>query len=132
MIRTSKVDNLKINSTGLSAVIHIGDSNHLNTFARVLAIQRQKELYYDNEGNFKLYGIFSRPLPIPPLDEAIRINSVSLNPLIKVGSISAVEVTASSILHIGSSDNIQAEARTLHIRHIETVENNSDQSIEEG
>lgn len=120
--RTSKVDSLKLNSAGIASVIQIGDSKGINSFTRTIAVQREKELFFSNEGNFNVYGIFSYSLPIPPIDEPITIQSTSLNSFIKVGSIDVLAISAASILHIGSSDYIQSEARTLQIRHLEPRE----------
>ncbi len=120
--RTSKVDSLNLDSAGIASVIHIGDSKEINSFTRTIAVQREKELFFSNEGNFNVYEIFSYSLPIPPIDEPITIQSTSLNSFIKVGSIDVLAISAASILHIGSSDYIQSEARTLQIRQLEPRE----------
>nr|WP_184522709.1 spore germination protein GerPE [Bacillus benzoevorans] len=119
--RLSKVDSLHINSAILASVIQIGDSSFINSFSRAIAVHRQKELFFTNEEDFRMHGIFSYSLPLPPIDESISMQFTSLNPIIKVGSIDVTAMSASPVLHIGSSEHIQAEARILHIRQFETA-----------
>lgn len=129
--RTSKVDSLKVDSVGNSSVIQIGDSNVLKAFTRALAVQRQKELFYSLEGNFDSFKIFSYSLPLPAINEPITIQTTALDPMIKVGTIDVIAVASASCIHIGSSEHIQTEARTLHIRQLESTENNSDNATKE-
>ncbi len=119
--RLSKVDSLHIDAAILSSVIQIGDSSIINSFSRAIAVQRQKELFFSYEGDFRLYNIFSYSLPLPPIDEPITMQFTSLNPIIKVGSIDVTAMSSSPVLHIGSSEHVQAEARIMHIRQFETA-----------
>ena len=105
----------------LPLLIQIGDSNEINGLTRALAVQRQREVFFSNEGDFSLFKIFSYPLPLPPINEPITIHTTHLNPIIKVGSIDVLAVSSASFLHIGSTEHIQMETRILHIRQIETV-----------
>ncbi|MCQ6274359.1 spore germination protein GerPE [Bacillus sp. V3B] len=129
--RTAKVDALKVKSAGISSVIQIGDSNVVNAFTRAIAVQRQKELFYSHEADFHLFDLFSKSLPLPSIDEAITTQTTSLNPIIKVGMIDVIGISSSAILHIGNSEHVQTEARVLHIRQLESTENNSDNATEE-
>lgn len=129
--RTSKVDSLKIDSVGNSSVTHIGDSSTINGFSRAMAIQREKELFFSNEGNFDDFRIFTSSLPIPPLDEPICVQSTSINSFIKVGSIDIIGISAAALLHIGNSEHIQMESRILHIRQLEPKEKSSNDSSKE-
>ncbi len=131
MYRTSKVDSLKVDSLALSSIIQIGDSTCITTFTRAIAVQRQKELFYSNEGNFNSFPIFSFQLPIEPIVEPITIGSTSLHPLIKVDSIDIIGMSSSAVLHIGSSRHFQGESRTLHIRQLEHVDENSEKKVEQ-
>jgi spore germination protein PE len=121
--RTSKVNSLKVISARLNSVIQIGDSTRINGFARVIAIQRQKELFFTNEASFESYPFFSYPLSLPAIYEPITICSTSVNPLIKVGSIRIIGISSGSVVHIGSTEHFQAESRALHIRQIESKNN---------
>ena len=44
-----------------------------------------------------------------PITEPINIQSTSLNPLIKVGNIDILGLSAGAVVHIGSSEHIQME-----------------------
>ena len=61
----------------LPLLIQIGDSNEINGLTRALAVQRQREVFFSNEGDFSLFKIFSYPLPLPPIDEPITIQTTS-------------------------------------------------------
>ncbi|KAA9027511.1 spore germination protein GerPE [Niallia endozanthoxylica] len=131
MYRTSKVDSLKVDSSALSSVIQIGDSTCITAFSRAIAVQRQNELFYSNEGNFNSFPIFSFQLPIEPIVEPITIGSTSLHPLIKVGSIDIIGMSSAAVLHIGNSRHFQGESRTLHIRQLEHVDENNEKKVEQ-
>ena len=64
-----------VKSVILASTIQIGDSNEINGLARVLAVQRQREVFFSNEGDFSLFKIFSYPLPLPPIDEPLTIHT---------------------------------------------------------
>ena len=122
LTRISKVGNIKVKSVIFASTLQIGDSNEINGFARVLAVQRQREVFFSNEGDFSLFKIFSYPLPLPPIDEPLTIHSTSPNPIIKVGSIDVTALSTSSFMHIGSTEHIRMETRILHIRQIEPLD----------
>jgi spore germination protein PE len=129
--RTSKVNSLKVTSALFSSVIHIGDSKVIHGFSRVIAVQREFELFYANEANFDAYEIFSRTLPVAPITEPITIHSRSLNSLIKVGNINITGISVGAVLHIGSSENAQMEARTINIRQLQPRKKNTDNTDKE-
>lgn len=128
--RLSKVDSFKLVSGALASTIQIGDSNEISGFTRAIAIQRQREVYYSFEADFSLFNIFSYPLVSPPIDEPITIHTTNVNPVIKVGTLDVLAVSSSSFLHIGSTERVGLEARILHIRQIETIDEPSE-NIEE-
>ena len=122
LTRVSKVDNVKVKSIIFGSYIQIGDSNEMNGLARILAVQRQREIFYSNEGDFSLFKIYSYPLPLPPINEPLTIHTTSPNPIIKVGSIDVTALSTSAFMHIGNTKHITMETRVLHIRQIETVD----------
>ena len=67
-----------------------------------------------------LFLIVCSPLT-PPVDD-VEMQTTSLHPIIKVGTIDVLALSSSAILHIGNSEHIQSETRILHIRQVETVE----------
>lgn len=131
LTRISKVGSVHVKSVLITSTIQIGDSNEMNGLARVLAVQRQREVFYSNEGDFSLFKIFSVPLPLPPINEPLTFHTTSLNPIINVGSLDVTALSTSAFLHIGNTEQIRMEARVLHIRQIETVDGSSNQTREE-
>ncbi len=116
--RTSYVNHLDVKVVSYSSILQIGDSCIINGLSRALAVQREEEIEYGREGNFASYSIFSEPIPLLPITEDITYLSRHLNPIIKVNKINVIGFSASSILHIGSSQNIYLEARVKHIRQL--------------
>lgn len=116
--RQSIVDHLKVVSLAYSAVIEIGDSNMILPNSRALAVQRQFEIFYGNEGNFDTYQIFNRPIPVPDITERIMIKRMNEAPTIHVHSVKVLAGAFSSVIQIGSTNIITGEARVKHIRQL--------------
>lgn len=116
--RISLVKNIKINSVLFSSIVQIGDFNIGNVKSKVLAVQREIPIFLTNEGNFEVYPLFSRPIPIPVMDGSIRHHVVHQSPFIKVKNIKINGISASSIFQVGSSHWIESEARVKHIRQL--------------
>jgi spore germination protein PE len=123
--RVSKVDYLKVNSVGSASFLQIGDSNLIHSVTRALAVQRQKELFFGNEGDFRLFPIFNRLIPLTPILAPITMHPTPFSPPIKVGRIDIIAVASASIVHIGSSEHIQIETRIKHIRQFDTTADSS-------
>jgi spore germination protein PE len=118
-MRTSSVDSIQINSVSLSSIVEVGDTSIIQSFSRALAIQREQELFFGNEGNFSAYSIFSEKLPFNPITEPLSLQiDNQASPVIKVKNINLIGVSSSSIVQIGSSRMIQMETRIKHIRHL--------------
>lgn len=116
--RTSNVDQLKIESILLSSIIEIGDANYIQGFSRALAIQRQAEIFFGNEGNFDQFPVFTAPLSFQPIEDKFSMYIEQLHPVIKVNTIDVIGVSASSVIHIGSSKQISMESRLKHVRQL--------------
>lgn len=130
--RISKVDSIRVRSVIFASAIQIGDSNTINGLTRALAVQRQREIFYGNEGDFSFFKIFSYPLPLPPIYEPITVHTTSTNPVIKVDCIDVIAISSTSFLHVGSSEKVQMESRVLHIRQIESTNRSKNSKAEEG
>lgn len=120
--RYSVVKHLFVNSISTSSVCQIGDSKHLAPLTHAIAVQREKEIFYTAEGNFQAYSIFTKEIPIPPITERINIRSINKTPTINVNTIRITAISSSSIIHIGATQTIKAEARVKNIRHLEPRE----------
>ncbi|ETI68674.1 spore germination protein GerPE [Neobacillus vireti] len=118
LTRTSNVDHLEVKQVAFSSIIQLGDSSIINGFSRALAVQREAEIFFGDEGNFPSYRIFKKPLPLPPITESMSFFRHDLNPIIKVNKLHVTAVSSSSILHVGNSRYISLEARIKHIRQL--------------
>ena len=119
--RTSYVHSIHVDSVAYSSIIQLGDSTFVQGFSRAMAIQRETELFYGNEGNFSAYPVFSEPIPLPPITETLwlEINNRIFSS-IKVNDINIIGISASSMLHVGNSQSVQMETRIKHIRQLES------------
>lgn len=116
--RTSIVDSLKVDAIFFDSVIEIGDSNYIQSFSRALAIQRESEIFFGNEGDFNRYPVFSIPLYFQPIYEEVFQYTEHLQPVIKVNSIDITGASAAAVIHIGSSNHVSMESRLKHIRQL--------------
>ncbi|WRU95873.1 spore germination protein GerPE [Priestia filamentosa] len=103
-MRTSKVDWFRMNSLTSSSIFNIGDSAHIRSSAKVIAIQREAELFLGREGNFNDYTLFKRSYPLLTLK---RIPTVKYNEsnIIHVGSVRVTGASTSSVVHTGNLIN---------------------------
>jgi spore germination protein PE len=121
--RTSCVDQIYVNTISFSSFLQIGDSSIINGFSRALAVQRETDTFYSNEGNFSAYRVFSKPIPFTPVHEPFSYQTFNDHPIIKVGKIDVLGISSSSLLHVGNSKHISMEARVKHIRQLLPREN---------
>lgn len=87
-------------------------------YSKALAVQRQYEIFYGNEGNFATYQLFNTPIPLPVITESITVQKTNESPTICVGSVNILAGAFSSVIHIGSTNHIKSEARVKHIRQL--------------
>ncbi|WP_066295021.1 spore germination protein GerPE [Bacillus sp. FJAT-29937] len=116
--RTSIVNQFKADTLIISSVIEIGDSTYVHGFSRALAVHREADTFFGNEGNYLSFKAFTISVPIVPIEEVISMQTTNLNPAIKVNNIDINGISASSVIHIGNSSHISMEARVKHIRQL--------------
>lgn len=116
--RTSHVQSIHVDIVSFASIIQVGDSSKIYSFSRALAVQRESEIFFGNEGNYNVYPIFSEPIPLPVIDEDVNYIQHHLNPLIKVNKIMIAGISSSSSLHVGSSQNVSLETRIEHVRQL--------------
>ncbi|MFC0557690.1 spore germination protein GerPE [Halalkalibacter alkalisediminis] len=116
--RTSLVKDIHVRSVSSSSIFQIGDSTHITPRSRALAVQRQAELFYGKEGDFNQYSVFNKPIPKPQTLEHVAFSKYNISPFIKVNHIDILGVSASAVLHIGSTKTFESEARVKHIRQL--------------
>jgi spore germination protein PE len=116
--RSSYVDHIDVKIISFASLLQIGDSCIINGFSRALAVQREIEIFYGNEGNYAAYSSFSEPIPLPLIKENISYRSHHLNPMIRVNKLNVIGVSSSSVLHVGNSQHVSMETRVKHIRQL--------------
>lgn len=119
--RLSLVDHLNLRSLAYSSILEIGDSNRILPYSKALAVQRQEEIFFGNEGHFN-YPIFTTPIPRPLISERIQINKVNESMAIHVHSVDITAASIAGVIHIGSTNHIEGESWIKHIRQLLNVE----------
>lgn len=124
-IRSSKVNSISINSLGSASCFQIGDSKEIHNVTRALAVQRERNFFFGNEGDFESFAIFNRLQPLTPNLDHFEMQTTTLHPIINIGSIDVLALSSSAVLHIGNSEHIQSETRVKHIRQLDTGDKQS-------
>ncbi|HZG61556.1 MAG TPA: spore germination protein GerPE [Anoxybacillus sp.] len=118
MKRLSMVQLVHNELTSFSAVFQIGDSKEITSRVKVLAVQRQQELFFGNEGEVT-FPIFTNPIPRLAIDTtSLQINKLNESPAISVRTIRVLAIAFSAVVHIGSTSTIDTEARIKHTRQL--------------
>lgn len=118
MKRLSIVKDVKIDAVTLGSIAQFGDNEVIEPESRALAVQREKELFFGDEGNFQAYPIFTANIPEPSFKSDVRMKIHHSNPIIQVGSIEILGVSAASVFQVGSNRVIDSETRIKHIRQL--------------
>jgi spore germination protein PE len=125
--RCSYVDSIHIDSCIFSSIIQLGDSSFVQSMTRALAVQREAEIFWGNEGDFRKYRVFSEPIHHLPITEQLEVHTFkSPSAILKVKNIDIIAISSSSVVHVGNSNMVQMETRVKHIRHLESVEEKAD------
>ncbi|CAM3774968.1 spore germination protein GerPE [Mesobacillus thioparans] len=116
--RIASVDHIKIDSVILSSVFQIGDSQQITGISKALAVQREAEIFFDEEGEYTSYPIFFEPIAFQPEVETLMSSTQNINPILKVRNIDIIGVSSSSVVHLGNTCNVTMESRVKHIRQL--------------
>ena len=116
--RTAYVDHLTVKVVSFASTLQVGDAKIVNSHSRALAVHREAEIFYGNEGNFSSYSVFNEPIPLPPITENFSTATTNLNPVITVKDIDVIGISAACVLQIGNSEHVSMEARVKHIRQL--------------
>ncbi|MGG5253315.1 spore germination protein GerPE [Neobacillus sp. SM06] len=116
--RTAYVDHLNVKVVSFASMLQVGDAKIVNSFSRALAVHREVEIFFGNEGNFSSYSVFNEPIPLPPVTEDFSSATTHFNPVIKVKQMDVIGISAASVLQIGNSEHVSMEARVKHIRQL--------------
>lgn len=107
-----------MNSLASTAVLEIGDSVNIRPMSRALAVQREYQLFFDEEGDLDQFPIFEESLPQPSIYDNVNMRIHNDIPVVKVHHIKITGAAFSAVVHIGSTNNIEAQSRIKHIRQL--------------
>ncbi|WP_139787268.1 spore germination protein GerPE [Cohnella massiliensis] len=116
--RTSVVKRVFVNTVSQAGIVQFGDTKRQSDQRnRGIAVQRAVPNFEGDEVKFASYPLFFLPRPKPgePLDVAV--TTASDDGAIRVGRVSVLGVSTSSIFRVGCGGPHDALARVLHIRH---------------
>ncbi|QPC46027.1 spore germination protein GerPE [Mangrovibacillus cuniculi] len=117
--RTSNVKSISSTTLTFSSNMVIGDINQANLTSFVLAVQREQEIFYAQEGDFSQLPSFTQPIFIEPLTEIIQVRRLNQVPSIRVSKVHITGISFSSLVQVGSTNCITAQNRTKHTRQLE-------------
>ncbi|RCW51248.1 spore germination protein GerPE [Paenibacillus prosopidis] len=116
--RVSSVGHIQVTDSGSTTTLEIGDSEYITPLNHIIAVQREKAVFFQNEFNFRDYAIFFRPISQTVLNEDIRMTTTNKCSVISVLKIDIFAISVSGVVHIGSSETLRAESRIKNIRHL--------------
>ncbi|WP_335870070.1 spore germination protein GerPE [Bacillus sp. 2205SS5-2] len=120
MSRYSFVQGVNLTSLIFSSVLQIGDTRYLDGKSKVLAVQREQEIFFGNEGDdLYQYPVFYEQIPFLTLPPPTNISILNQKPVINVGIIDIIGVSTTGIVHIGNLGDVRLESRIKHIRQLE-------------
>ncbi|MGG2066723.1 spore germination protein GerPE [Bacillus sp. S14(2024)] len=123
MRHISVVHQPSVTTLGLSSIIQIGDTNHMELKNRTLAVQREIPYFLAQEGRWEEYEIFvDDEITIPTRINEVKMNVINKNPFIEVNCVAIQSMLNASCFHIGSIDYVFSNSRTFQIRHFVTEE----------
>ncbi|WP_100407424.1 spore germination protein GerPE [Bacillus solitudinis] len=116
--RTSNVKTITVTDISNGSIAEIGDSLNITPRSKALAVQREYELFYEDEGNFEAFPLFTQPIPKPIIEEKINLKKYHDSSFIHVNHIDVISFSTAGVMHIGSTKTIDAESRVKHIRQL--------------
>jgi spore germination protein PE len=101
-----------------SSIVFIGDNVVIDASLKAIAVQREVADFWDDEGDFAAYPLFSQPIPEPaPVAEADFVVDNSDSSIL-VDRMRVVAMADSAVLQIGSNKLINGEARIKQFRQL--------------
>ena len=127
--RSSYVQTAKIISVNLSSVFQIGDSRQISALSRVIAYQKEVEMFDGTEPILQPVDRLGTQVPFTLNDQ---METYHAWPAIHVNNVRIKGISVASMFHIGNSNTIDLQTRVKHQRqlseilHSEEVENARD------
>ncbi|WP_194542110.1 spore germination protein GerPE [Paenibacillus sp. JZ16] len=120
MKRHSHVDHMYIINISDSSACICGESGHIDANTRALAVQRQVPVFFEDEGDYEDYSIFSRSIPTWSPQSDVELNIIQDHKKIHVGCIDIIATASASVVQVGPNDTMDLESRVKAIRHFIT------------
>ncbi|WP_163537106.1 spore germination protein GerPE [Gracilibacillus sp. YIM 98692] len=121
--RTAKVNAIKVTGLSRSSIFHIGDVHTIEPELDALAVQKEGGISSDKGFELEKFPIFQREfIHLSEQDDVIQ-TTTHHHPFIRTNKMNIMAASASAILQIGNSKQVNAEAKVKHIRIIKEEEN---------
>ncbi|MCR8641199.1 spore germination protein GerPE [Paenibacillus sp. N1-5-1-14] len=121
MWRTSRVINILIDGVSEASTFICGDSGRIKSRSRALALQREVSIFYEDEGDFADYPVFSREIPsFDPCENEVSMEIHNPCHFIKVNCVKVLAVSAASTFQVGSNLELDLVCKRKHIRNFVT------------
>lgn len=117
--RTASVGTIKVNSVQFASCFQVGDHIAFSPKSYALAVQRQVPYYWGTEGDIE-YPVFHREMHSLSDESEVEVKWKAIGPQIQVDQVKIHSVAASSLILLGSSQLIDADSRTKHVRQFVT------------
>jgi spore germination protein PE len=111
------VNEIKLNSLTSASVLQSGDTEKIESYSAVIAVQRESTFFGTFDLHFKDYDLFEQKVLVPVCPSVKVKKTFNANPFIQVGKVDIIGVSSSSVLHIGSVQKITLQSRVKHIRN---------------
>jgi len=122
--RATRIRQIYILSTVFSSIIQIGDSKKIAPISDILAVQKYGQPAKEEDFPIDDYPIFqAKLLPKIRVREACGEHYHSND--IKIKNLEVQTVSTSSIIHLGSTREVQSLARIKHIRVVTDDKNSN-------
>lgn len=119
-MRVSFVNHLSAVTVSNSSVVQLGDALAVTPTFYGLAVQRAISTFSQREGIQAKDPIYTRPIPIPVVNEQVTMTKIDLQPFISVNQLRVIAMGNASIMQVGTTRYIESEARTKHVRQYAT------------
>lgn len=119
--RTVSAGAVKIVSATDASVVQFGDGATTRLKTAAIAVQRAIPNFRGDEIRFAEYPLYFLPAPRPEGPPGGMLIRTRPDALIRIGFLEAMVVRSNSVVRVGNTGKLAADARTLHIRHFNNV-----------
>jgi len=113
--RDSVVGDLYVGSVSESSIVLIGDGRASDSRARSIQVTREYPIFLGDEGSFERDPLFRAAIPEARPLFAADVRFVPERSAIRVGRVSVLSASTSSVVQIGSNGTMTNESRSKEI-----------------